>query len=265
MGGKNWERLQRAATGDAESVVLTLGDDEKIGFGGVTGGDVFARWDGSIFEFLPETDDTGAFNIGDGTYDMDFKVFMDSTAAYFEVDQSAQLVSIVGGYMTIGTTGSPTTQTATGTKAFGVYTTCASTTGNFEPVLFETAVTAATQTGGRVKAYLSVEAAMGGWSNAFKGEVVYTAAGSTAGMGSAICAEMTLSAGTTAGTYAPLEVELTVGASGSLGTKTSLMYFNIGSAGAATFDTGGYFFQIGDGITAAAGKFCSATYQTLKC
>lgn len=110
MGWRNHQRMGQAAEGDAESVVLELQDGEKLGFGGTTGGDVFMRWDGSIFECLPETDDTGAFNIGDGTYDMDFKVFMGSTTAHVLFDNSAQLVTFTGTRIAMGAqgTGVPT-------------------------------------------------------------------------------------------------------------------------------------------------------------
>lgn len=96
MGSLNIQRLLEAAEGGAESVVFSLQDDERFGIGGTTGGDVYLRWDStdSILEFLPETDDTGAFNIGDGTYDMDFKVFLGATTKYVVMDKGDALLKL---------------------------------------------------------------------------------------------------------------------------------------------------------------------------
>jgi hypothetical protein len=37
-----------------------------------------------VAKYLPVVDDQGAINIGDGTTDMDFKVFLGAAGAYFE-------------------------------------------------------------------------------------------------------------------------------------------------------------------------------------
>jgi len=139
-------------------------------------------------------------------------------------------------------------------KAISIYSTCASTSAtSFEPVLFYTTLTGEAQTGGRVRAFMTANVALGAWSNALKGEVTYGASGRTTGLGSAICAEMTMSAGTSSGTYAPLEIELNMGASGVTGTATSFMYMSVNDAAATTFDTSGYIMDIA-GVSVGSGK-----------
>jgi len=70
----------------------TFLDDEALNFG--SSDDVSVKWDAtnSVLEFLPVTNSTGAFNIGDGTTDFDFKWFggtVDDRSAYGEFDVSA--------------------------------------------------------------------------------------------------------------------------------------------------------------------------------
>jgi len=136
-----------------------------------------------------------------------------------------------------------------------ITTSSASTDGSTSvaPLSVSTTMTGAGGVGGRAYFLTTINAALGGWSNAVKGEVVYGASGSTTGLGSAVLAEMTLSAGTSAGTYAPLEIELNLGSGASRGTLTSLIYASINGADKATFDTNGLFFNLA-GVTAGAGK-----------
>ncbi len=64
---------------------VQIGDDDYLMFGDGTGGDVSARWVSgtSILEWLPLTDATGAFVIGNGTKNIDFKVFGASGTGYY--------------------------------------------------------------------------------------------------------------------------------------------------------------------------------------
>ena len=66
-------------------------DDEAVYFG--NDNDASVKWDAtnSLLEFLPGTDDTGAVTIGDGTTDMDVKIFLGSSTEYvlFDVGDSA--------------------------------------------------------------------------------------------------------------------------------------------------------------------------------
>ena len=136
-----------------------------------------------------------------------------------------------------------------------ITTTSDSTNGSssVEPVLVSTTMTGAGGVGGRAKFLTTINAALGAWSNALKGEVVYGTSGRTTGLGSAVLAEMTLSAGTSAGTYAPLELELNVPSGASTGTLTSFIHASMQGAGVATMDTNGRFINI-VGVTAGAGK-----------
>jgi hypothetical protein len=161
----------------------------------------------------------------------------------------------------LGTSGSPQSVTYNGTKPLSVYTTCASTDGgdSYEPVLINTVMTGAGQVGGRMRVNMETNVALGAWSNALKGQVTYGAAGKTTGIGSAICAEMTLSAGTNAGNYAPLELELNMGSAGVTGTRTGLMYMSVNDAAATTFDDLGYLFIL-NGLS--AGTSGSDAFET---
>jgi hypothetical protein len=72
---------------------LQLGDDQYLQFGDATGGDVYMSWISatSILTILPTTDDTGAIHIGNGTKDIDFKVFLGAadTSALFDVGNTS--------------------------------------------------------------------------------------------------------------------------------------------------------------------------------
>lgn len=139
-------------------------------------------------------------------------------------------------------------------KALAIYATCPSAEAatSYEPVLFHTTLTGAGQVGGRVRAYMTANVALGGWSNALKGEVEYGASGKTAGLGSAICAEMTLSAGCVDGNYAPLEVELNIPSGAAVGTKTAMMFLSANGADVTTFRAGGKLITLNGMGTASS-------------
>jgi len=82
--------------------------------------DASLTWDGTNLTLKPLVDDTGAFVIGDGTTDMDFKVFMNTSAKYVLFDQSAAAVTLVATTLTMGAD-----TTGTDFKLFGT------TTGNY--------------------------------------------------------------------------------------------------------------------------------------
>ncbi len=67
-----------------DNAELVMGDNDEIKFG--DGNDVTLAWDATQLEFLPVTDDTGAINIGDGTTDIDFKVFLGSATDFVRFD-----------------------------------------------------------------------------------------------------------------------------------------------------------------------------------
>lgn len=76
---------------------IQLGDNQYLQFGDATGGDVYASWvsASSLLQILPAVDDTGAINIGNGTKDIDFKVFLGTDAKYvdFNVGDSNVVLS----------------------------------------------------------------------------------------------------------------------------------------------------------------------------
>ena len=92
---------QIAAGGD-----IDLADNVSIKFG--TDDDAVMTWDGSNLTILPLTDNVGAFNIGDGTTDMDFKWFGASTAAYCELNVG----DVAANFVALPVTLSGTTATA---------------------------------------------------------------------------------------------------------------------------------------------------------
>ena len=81
-----------------EGVPLHLGDNDLIEFGDATGGDATLGWDGSnsLLEILPTTDDTGVLSIGDGTTDMDVKIFLATTAQWALFDVGAARMELEG-------------------------------------------------------------------------------------------------------------------------------------------------------------------------
>lgn len=208
----------------------------------------------------------GTFCFGKDDYGEDVYFYGATSGTYVHWDESADTLYFVGTpIFSYGVSGTELVLTE-GSPMFALYSTCASTDGSTsaEPFVVENTMTGAAGVGGRARFQLTVSAALGGWSNALKAYTTYGASGKTAGMGSALCAELSLSAGTSDGTYAPLEGELVLGSGASTGTSTAFMYLNASGAGVATFDSNGYLFIIGTGITPAAGKFISANSHTAK-
>jgi len=183
----------------------------------------------ALYNILTIGDD--AVTVGSATNDIDFKVFLGST-----------------NYMLCDV----------GNARQYLYASSASISSSVsvEPFLMESTMAGIGGVGGRARFYMTTDVALGGWSNALKAEVTYGASGRTNGLGSAFCAEMTLSAGTTQGNYAPLELELSAATGASLGTATSFIYCNGGGTGvASTIDTTGNFLTLGTNLTVGSGKF----------
>lgn len=151
-----------------------------------------------------------------------------------------------------------------------ITTTNSATSGTYQPLVVDTAMTGAGADGGRSKFAMSTNVALGSFSNALKAEVTYGAAGRTTGLGSAFVAEMTLSAGTSSGNYAPVEIELNAPASASTGTATAFMYISTQGANVAAVDSNAFLFNL-QGLTAGSGKMLqtgttfATPAATLKC
>lgn len=220
-------------------------------------------------DFTPVTNDTAAL----GTTSLRWSDLHLASGAVINFDagdvtltHSANALAFAGGCLNMFTSGSPYAYTA-GTPAFTLYATNAGTSGSTsaEPFYVKSTLTGAGQVGGRSRFHCYSNVASGGWVNALKAYMEFGASGSASGLGSAFCAELALSAGTAAAAYCAVEAELVLGSGAATGQQTSFLYCNVSGDGKATFDTNGYFLHVGDGITAAAGKFCSADYQSLKC
>jgi hypothetical protein len=81
MGARNIRRLWQEAFAQGDQMDLASGD---------------------TLELKPEVDDQGALNIGDGTTDMDFKVFLGATTAYVEANVGDGQVNIEGAELHLG-------------------------------------------------------------------------------------------------------------------------------------------------------------------
>lgn len=107
---EKWAKLFKSRHQYADSVPVQFGNAKDAAF----------NWDGTNLQLLPVADDTGAFNIGDGTTDMDVKIFMNTSAKYVLFDQSLSAVTFVATTLTLGAD-----TTGTDFKLFGA------TTGNY--------------------------------------------------------------------------------------------------------------------------------------
>lgn len=194
----------------------------------------------------------GNFSFGDVVTDT-----FTSTGTFTLSGSPAIGMTFSGTYTTtalrMGTTSTPLTLTAHDDHVIDIYSTCASTdaSNSVRPIYMKSTMTGAAGVGGRAEFHMYTNVALGSWSNAIKGFAEYGATGKTAGLGSAVCAELTLSAGTVDGNYAPLEIELNVPASASVGTRTAMMYVKAQGTDVGTFDTSGYVLNL-QGLSAGA-------------
>lgn len=94
-------------------------DNEKLYFGDAN--DVSIEWDGTNLEMLPVADDTGAFNIGNGTLSMDVKIFGLTAADYMLWDNQLSMLSIVNTALTVGDNYSGLRVSVTATDANNEY------------------------------------------------------------------------------------------------------------------------------------------------
>lgn len=173
----------------------------------------------------------------------------DTTDAFGGVKIKGISFSPVAGKPAINIGDSTTAWTALYTdKAISIYSTCASTntSTNFEPVYINTVMTGAGQVGGRVRVNMETNVTLGGWVNAFKASVDWKTTGKVTGLGSAICAEMTMQGGATGsgGTYGVIEIELVCPASWSGSVPVSFIYAAVSGATKANFDDNGYLLNL---------------------
>lgn len=79
-----------------DNVALTFGSGSSAGTPTAAASDASLLWNGTNLVLTPTTDDTGAFHIGDGTTDMDFKVFLGTTSDYILADVGNKRLDVQG-------------------------------------------------------------------------------------------------------------------------------------------------------------------------
>jgi len=92
----NWVKFDLGADKvQLEAVDLHLGDTDLLILG--DGSDITIQWTSALLTIIPATDDTGAINIGDGTTDIDLKIFLGSATEYvdFNVGDSKVTMALV--------------------------------------------------------------------------------------------------------------------------------------------------------------------------
>ena len=98
---------------------LALGDDCSLEFGAST--DVTMTWLGStnILAILPASDDTGAIQFGNGTKDIDVKIFLSSASNYVDFNVGDSQMAMVGVDITTDSPVVITNATATSSTSTG--------------------------------------------------------------------------------------------------------------------------------------------------
>lgn len=207
---------------------IQLGDTDFMMFGDATGGDVSVNWTGTALQISPATDDTGSINIGNGTADIDFKVFLGSTSDYMLADVGNSMVSVA-----------KSTAATTGTiRAFDVAQTHTAVGANAEVL----------------RATLTSNVALGSWGNAIMGRVDLSTTGLVSGLIGCVCAELNMPGGTvagSAGTYAAFEAEINCPTSYDSTVPIHVFQINSWGAAKAKFDANGFLFDL-TGVTSGA-------------
>jgi hypothetical protein len=187
----------------------------------------------------------------------------------FVVTGATGVTSILG-KVNVGTSVAPLDLLTVATnRALEVYTTSSSVDGatTVKPIYMKSIMTGAGGVGGRAEFELSVGAVtLGGYANALKGITNFTdTTGGTAGLASAINAELNMPNGAASGAYFPLEINYVDEASTAItpiGSTAGFIYMN--ATGTVTdFDDDGYFMKV-DGLTAGLNHMRSLTSQTLR-
>jgi len=129
-----------------------------------------------------------------------------------------------------------------------MYFTCASTnTGtSFQPVIFNTIMTGVGQVGGRVRVNMESNVRLGAWTNVFKASMDWKTNGSMSGLGSVICAEMTMMASDppASGEYPVLELEIAMPDGHAGDNKKDFIYCGVTGDNKSNLDTYGYLLNI---------------------
>lgn len=91
MTARNSGRKYYPGMGTGKAEIKWL-DNEDLEFG--DDADVTITWDGSALNILPLVDDTGAINVGNGTLDIDFKVFLGTATEFLLADVGNSRVEV---------------------------------------------------------------------------------------------------------------------------------------------------------------------------
>ncbi len=162
---------------------------------------------------------------------------------------------------TLGTAQASKVLTVSASKKL-LWTTTSAATSN--PMQMTNTMTGIGTTGGRMLVEMTTNVTLGGWAQAVKAYTNFGAEGAVTGLASALNAEMQVGAQcSVTGTYAPLEMELVIATGGAgSGTKTGFMYMNVTGADLASFNSNGYLFILGAGITDTANGLFDANAKS---
>jgi len=216
---------------------LTLADNLEIYFGSAN--DVSMVWDGSNFYVRPVADDTGAFMVGDGTTDMDLKVFLGSASQYALFDVGNSALALTGIDFTATKSSSVATATTVRTVDVGQTMTGASAVNSAEAARF----------------VLTSNVQMGSWANALMAKVDLSTTGRVTGLVGVVCAELTMPGGAisgSTGTYSCYEAEINCPTSYASDVPIHVFQVNAWGAAVGYFDDYGYLFDL-TGVTSEAG------------
>ena len=241
---------------------ITVATNKKIQFRD-TGIYIYSNADGQLTISSDGSGDDDIILSGNVTFNNNLIVSGDFTFGDAVADSFT-----INGTMNQGTNSSPLSYTA-GTPLRTLYATNAGTSGstNAEPLYIKSVLTGEGQVGGRCYFLTYSNVASGPWINAVKADIEFGSSGSSSGLASALCAEMTLPSQTVpSGQYYPLEIEWIGGSStstsGTTGSGTGCIYIN--ATGTVTdFDDHAGLFWL-NGVSAGAGHILSADSHTIR-
>lgn len=235
--------ITSAGFGYPDNVALFLG----------TADDVKLVWDGTNFLVTPVADDTGAFRVGNGTLDMDFRVTLGAAGDYVEMDVGAKALEVVGdaridlsaatiaaantdgGLIKAGTSGARVVEDTASMKFMSFYFDDGATSGTSVGVYDRLYVTGAGGSGQALRSFVTVEDVAAG--NAYGAHISasFGATGSITGLGNALATTLHVPGAMSGGTYASQTVEIWADAATSdLAGATSKAFQRVGIGGDAT-------------------------------
>lgn len=88
------DRLIYNAIRKGDISLANFSDSIPLNFG--SSKDVAVQWTGSLLTVIPLTDDTGAINIGNGTKDIDLKIFLGTTGQYVDFNVGNANIKMIG-------------------------------------------------------------------------------------------------------------------------------------------------------------------------